>query len=348
MRNTNIQADLENWPVLTWSRFTAFPYQHLQALSFNFEAVYCFAALMTWFLAVVGSLFLGIAPLMELLFARRFPRAYGIWLCSLFAIFAIPTRKYIARLEGMHAAAARARRARYIWASSFWDEEKTNKILSRAHWTASLNPFLVDLGLATSFTAVVNVALRRGVAPLYWAFTLGPFALEYYFRCIFHSFVQVQWFCSTLELQDQRTLTLFSSLMSTHFFRAWTFIICLVFASALAGVSMTTFSMLRSFFSGQDDSGASWVNYLFAVVFVVGIPFTGLASCALFCFSGYQLWNLVRDTFWRMKRTYSRDDWVRQLWHLVQDIFRRVKRICWQNGWVRRHTTTPDREIQLV
>ena len=325
MRSTNILADFEHWPVLTWSRFTSFPYQHLQALSFDFESVYCYTAPITWSLAAGMSFFQDLTSLLDMLLDRRFLPRWDIWLCSLFTTLAMPIRVYIARLEGMHAATARARRSRYIWASSFWDEDKTKKILSRSHWTISLNPFLIDMGLAAFFTSVVVFAIRRGPDSVDWLFALGPFALEFYCRCLFHIFVQVQWFCSTLELRDQRTLRLFSSLMSIHFFRAWTVITCLMFALGVAAASIGAFFMLRVLFQGRDDGETIWLDYFVGVIALVGFPIGVLGSCFFLCLSGIQIWAIVRDTFWRVKRTYSRDDWAR-----------------------RHTTTTPDREIQLV
>lgn len=263
---------------------------------------------------------------MEMLQTKRFLPRYADWLCVLFTSLFLPTRFYIAWLEGGHAATARARRARYIWACSFWDEDKTKENLSRSHWTISLNPFLIDMGLAAFFTSVVFFAIRRGPDSVDWLFTLGPFALEYYLRCLFHIFVQVQWFCSVLELHDQRTLRLFSSLMSIHLFRAWIVIFCLFSALVIAGASIGAFYMLRVFYLGQDDGELPpWFKYLLGVIALVSFPAGVLGSCFLLCLSGCQIWIIVSDTFWRVKRTYSRDSWAH-----------------------RHTTTTPDREIQLV
>lgn len=122
-------------------------------------SVYCYLALYIWFVAAGVSFG---AFLVEMLFTKRFLARYADWLCILFTPLFLPTRVYIAWLEGKHAATARARRARYIWASSFWDEDKTKKALSRSHWTISRNLFLWDMMLATFFTSVVVFARRFG------------------------------------------------------------------------------------------------------------------------------------------------------------------------------------------
>lgn len=238
----------------------------------------------------------------------------------------LPTRVYIARLEGEYAATARARRARYIWASSFWDEDKTKKTLSRSHWTISRNLFLMDMMLATFLTSVVVFVRRFGPDLVEWPLTLGVFALEYYLRCLFHLFVQVQWFSSTLEMHDQRTWKLLSSLMSVHFFRVGSVIICLMFALGIAGATVGAFFMLRVLFPGQNSGETSWVNYLLGVLGLMSFPAGVGGTCFFLFMAGWQILNIARDTIWRVKRTYSRDDWAR------------------------RHTptTTPDREIQLV
>ena len=326
MRNANIEAGFDHWPVLTWSRFSSFPYQHLQALKFDYGSIYCYTALIIWSTAAFVALLSSLLSILRMLLERRILPEYDIWLCSLFATLALPTRVYIARLEGIHAATARARSVRYLWASSFWDEDKAKKILSRSHWTTSLYPFLIDMGLAIIFTLIVSFALRRSVS-VDWLFSaLGPFALEYYVRCLFHIFVQLQWFCSTLELHQKRTHRLFSSLMSMHFFRVWTVIFCWMFAFGIGAATIGAFFMLRVLFLGQDDGETSWTDYLFGVIGLLGFPAGVVGSCFFLFISGCQIWNVVRDTLWRVKRTYSWDDWTR------------------------RHTTTtpPDREIQLV
>ena len=318
MRNANIQADFEHWPVLTWSRFTSFPYQHLQALRFDYESVYCYLTLS------IGVIAVGVS-LMEVLYYKRSLSRYGDWLCILFNTLALPTRVYNTRLEGKYAATARARRARYICASSFWNEDKTKKILSRSYWTIPHNRFLMDMVLATFFISSVIFATRVGLDSLGWPFTLEYFALEYCIRCLFHIFVQVRWVSSTLELHDKHIWRLFSSLMSIQFFRGWTVIICLFIALLMAFVTTGAFSMLRLLFPGQNDGEKSWDNYLFGILGLVSFPAAVWGTCFFLFMSGCQIWDLTRDTIWRVKRTCSRDNWARR--HI---------------------STSPDREIRLV
>lgn len=83
--------------------------------------------------------------------------------------------------------------------------------------------------------------------------------------------------------------------------------------------------MLRLLFPGQNSGETSWVDYLFGVLGLVSFPAGVGGTCLLLFFSGLQIRNIARDTIWRVKRTYARDDWAR-----------------------RHTTTTPDREIQLV
>ena len=262
---------------------------------------------------------------MEKLDTKRFLPRYADWLCILLTPLLLPTRFYIARLEGEYAASLRARRARYIWASSFWDEDKTKKTLSRSHWTISRKLFLIDMMLATILTSAVVFARRFGPDLVQWPWTLGSLALEYCLRCLFHIFVQVQWFFSTLEMQKQRTWKLLSSLMSIHFFRTLSVIICLFCALGIAGATVIAFFMLRVLFPGQNSGETSWADYPLGVLGLVSFPAGVCGTCFLLYMSGLQISNIARDTIWRVRRTYSWDDWAR-----------------------RHTTTTPDREIQLV
>jgi hypothetical protein len=197
-------------------------------------------------------------------FAKDSGRYYYTWLYTLFAILAIPTRMYLARLEVMYAETASARRARYVWAISFWDVDETRKTLSRPHGAVPLNTFLTDVGLATCFILVLAYLIRINVATIHWLFTLGPLALEYYLRFVLHGYLQVQWVSSTLEFHTPQWASspgkLFSSLMSTHFFRAWTVVLLLFFA--LFGGWLTTlgYFAIRSSFSGPEMEGSWWLG----------------------------------------------------------------------------------------
>ncbi|KAH8591701.1 hypothetical protein B0O99DRAFT_719001 [Bisporella sp. PMI_857] len=130
-----IEMDLEHWPVLKWSRFIAFPYQDLQAQSKNFEAIYCCTACFTWSVSAGISLLTSLSLPM----AKNVREDYYIWLYTLFAFLAILPRMYLTRLEGLYFETAIAREAQHIWASSFWDVDKTRETLSRLQTTVSFN-----------------------------------------------------------------------------------------------------------------------------------------------------------------------------------------------------------------
>lgn len=315
------KADLGHWPVLKWSRFTAFPYQHLQALSITeFRTMYGSIAFVIFFLFALSILYVGVCCSV---FGPCSDQVRPSFLYILLSIIATPTRMYRAHLEGMYAQAASTRRARHIWASSFWDVDKTEKSLTRSSAVVSLNAFFIDLGLAACWTLALAYLIRSGVASIWLPIAIGVLALEYCIRLQFHSYIQLQWFVSTLEfrtyLQGTPSIAkLLSLLMARHFFRALIIALFLLGSLSLAHLSWLAGSTLLRFKAQMPILGKWLVAFLSLSM--------GLGACFTFCLSCYELWNLVRDTIWR------------------------VRRIWWHNGQERQlvSTTTHDRETQLV
>ena len=300
--STNIRADIGDWLTPTWSRFTAFPYQHLQALSFNFEAVYTCIVATIWCEAVSGCCVFNLVMLPDMPSSSL--EMAEVWLLFLFAVFAAPIRVLTGRWEGILATIAREKQARYLWASSFWDEDKTRKILSRSHWTVSLGPQLTDLGLATISTLKIALARREGVSG-YHQIMIAQFAAAYSIRC---AFSQLRASVVVLQHSSPAPSTLVQAIFVVRvdaLFQAWIVILGVLLGGYLAWVSWDAFSFLRELLSSQEDGAPSW--FPLVVLCVITLPSYALFLCALLDFAGYQLRNLVTNTVWRVYDAYSSD-----------------------------------------